>query len=141
MKIEVTIEGEVFKGSQEKMARAINRSLRIAAIRVQADARLDAPRRYGGLGNSINYEVDMPNLRSTVGSNLEYAPYVEKGTGVHAVGGDGRKTPWTYYSNELKSFITTTGMKAQPYLVPALEKNKNHIVNIFKDEIRSALSG
>lgn len=45
----------------------------------------------GALRNSVTYEVDMSETKMIVGSPLEYAPYVELGTGVYV--GRGRQTP------------------------------------------------
>jgi HK97 gp10 family phage protein len=82
-------------------------------------------------GNAVNLApVDTGNLRGTiyrkmispteaeVGAAADYAVYVEFGTGDGGTGG-GRK--WTYYSEALQRFVTTSGMKAQPFLRPALD--------------------
>lgn len=47
------------------------------------------------LRNSITSEWD--NQEGRIGTNLEYAPYVHQGTGIYAVNGDGRPTPWAWY--------------------------------------------
>ena len=48
----------------------------------------------GNLRNSVTHVVDPDKLVCYIGSNVEYAPYVEFGTGVNYSGG--RKTPWVY---------------------------------------------
>ena len=68
----------------------------------------------------------------SVGTNIEYAPYVEYGTGIHAEGGRGRKTPWVYFSEKF-GFVRTVGMKAQPYLRPALDINRKKLVALWAD--------
>lgn len=52
----------------------------------------------GTLRNSITHQV-VGNV-GYVGTNLEYAPYVEYGTGKYAANGEGRLTPWVYWSPE-----------------------------------------
>jgi HK97 gp10 family phage protein len=89
----------------------------------------------GNLRNSLSYSVDgeVKGLNSSpgqkarpedgvkpnpdknsviIGTNVEYAPYVELGT---------------------------SKMTAQPYLNPALEMNKNNIKRIFADALKEAL--
>ena len=81
----------------------------------------------GLLRQSYTHVVDPGGVR--IGTNVEYAPYVEFGTGnyVSAEGkqlADNRlrgrtgKTPWVYYSPRLRRFVTTYGQKAQPHLLP-----------------------
>ena len=71
----------------------------------------------GNLRGSINSEVDEGKLSVRIGTPVEYAPYIEFGTGEHAENGKGRKD-WK-------------GMKAQPFLRPALIENKEKIREIM----------
>ena len=71
-----------------------------------------------------------------VGTNVEYAPYVEYGTGVF---NPGRLTPWSY-QDASGEWHTTTGQKPQPFLVPALDSNRDKILNIFKEKVKEGLS-
>lgn len=65
---------------------------------------------------------------------LEYAPYVEYGTGLFAEGGNGRATPWSY-QDEAGNWHTTSGMKPAPFLRPALEENQKRIIDTIKEGI------
>jgi HK97 gp10 family phage protein len=65
---------------------------------------------------------------------LEYAPYVEFGTGLFAENGGRTDVPWCYQDDE-GNWHTTSGMKPQPYMRPALEENRNEIINILKEAI------
>ena len=51
-------------------------------------------------------------------ANAFYSIFVERGTGIYAPGG--RKTPWVY-RDARGNFYTTEGMRAQPFLNPALD--------------------
>ena len=84
----------------------------------------------GTLSGSYHFKVSRDQV--SVGTNLEYAPYVEYGTGIYAEGGAGRKTPWTYFS-EKYGFVTTSGMKARPHLRPALDNNRKFLVKLWAD--------
>ena len=66
-----------------------------AAFLVENEAKKKCPVDTGELRNSITSEIE--GNQAVVGSNLEYAPYVEFGTGIFSSLGNGRQTPWTYY--------------------------------------------
>lgn len=56
----------------------IEQKLREACVLVQDDAKINCPVDTGRLQGSISYSVD--GKEGIVGSNVEYAPYVEAGT-------------------------------------------------------------
>lgn len=85
----------------------------------------------GRLRDSIDYYVDEKELIGYVGSNVEYAVYVEFGTGEHAENGRGRKGGWVYMSPD-GDFHFTYGMEPQPYLRPAFREKKNDIESLAK---------
>lgn len=63
--------------------------------------------------------------------------YLEYGTGIHAVNGDGRKTPWTYYDEETDQFFRTHGMEAQPFAQPGFDAAKPGIDNLADRVLRA----
>lgn len=63
--------------------------------------------------------------------------YLEYGTGIHAVNGDGRKTPWTYYDEETDQFFRTHGMKAQPFAQPGFDAAKPGIDRLAEKVLRA----
>jgi phage gpG-like protein len=65
-----------------------------ACLLVENDAKRNCPVDTGRLRQSITHRIE--GSTGIVGTNVEYAPYVEYGTGKHALGGNGRKTPWAY---------------------------------------------
>ena len=81
----------------------------------------------GALKQSLTFALDLAKKTVTIGSNLLYSIWVELGTGIFAEKGNGRKTPWVWMDFNGK-FHATRGMKARPFLRPAVE---NHI-----DELR-----
>lgn len=84
------------------------------------------------LRDSIEVEILRDGMMAVVRVTANYAIYVEYGTGIYAVEGNGRKTPWTYYSDKLSRFVTTEGMRPQPFWDPAVDKGQLH----FRDEMR-----
>jgi HK97 gp10 family phage protein len=121
--------------------KAITKALLTAAQAVESQAVDLAPVAREGGGNlksSITHKVQGDTAR--VGTNVEYAPYVEYGTGIHAEGGKGRKTPWVY-RDEKGRFFKTKGMKPQPYLRPAYDANKEKIKKLIGDAVAEAAKG
>ena len=88
MKVEVTDNSELFK---QELADKLPRALEAVGLQAEANAKIeitravyDTPearsgyRRTGNLRNSISHVAD--DSRAYVGTNIEYAPYVEMGT-------------------------------------------------------------
>lgn len=72
----------------------IHKALTKACILVETSAKELVPVDTGYLRRSITFEVD--GNKGRVGTNVEYAPYVEVGTGLFSSQGNGRQTPWRY---------------------------------------------
>lgn len=89
----------------------------------------------GNLRNSITHEVITSEPSVIIGTNNEYAAYVELGTGEYAEGGGGRPTPWVYQDDK-GNWHHTHGQRAQPYLRPALADHKKTYKNILEDELK-----
>ena len=85
----------------------------------------------GNLRSSLTYVVNPRKHMVTNGTPVEYAIYVEKGTGLYAENGQGRKTPWVY-QDSAGNWHRTSGMRAQPFLTPAVEENLDKIQMIVK---------
>jgi hypothetical protein len=75
------------------------------------------------------------NIVGVVFTPLEYAPYVEFGTGLFAEEGGRKDVPWHYKDDE-GNWHSTSGMKPQPYLRPALDENREAIMRILKEGIK-----
>lgn len=101
-----------------------------AKLNLTANGNVDT----GMLRDSIRWWFEDDNT-VVIGSNLEYAPYVEMGTGLFAVNGDGRKNvPWKYQDSN-GEWHTTSGMQPHPYLQPALDACKPMIKEMLKNYV------
>lgn len=87
----------------------------------------------GRLRNSIAHRVDMGAKCVYIGSNVEYAPYIEFGTGLYAEGG-GRQTPWIY-TNRKGETVLTHGSYPHPFLRPAISEHVNEYNDIIKKHL------
>lgn len=95
---------------------AISSGVIKAATKVEGDAKLLSPVDTGALRSSINVSgMSIPDgAKAEIKTNMEYAPYVEFGT---------------------------SRQQAQPYLQPALQKNKQAAKKIIMSEIVQAHRG
>ena len=164
MNVEVTVTD-----NSEKVIQAINDGILRALERIGEQAEgyaidLIKPDT-GALRESITHIVDAENTTVYIGTNMEYGPYVELGTGAFAEKGDGRAGWWVYVPGQrspdgakVKKIYTyaeaarimhflrskgldahmTQGQKPKPYLRPALNDHKQTYINILKDELENA---
>ena len=119
---------------------------------VHAQAKSLAPVDTGNLAGSIHQEVKKKgdNLEGRVFTNVQYAPYVEFGTGIKGNGSylydiegidlEYRDIPWVYTPDGGETFYRTKGQVAQPYMYPALKRNEKYIKQLFKDGVKDNLS-
>lgn len=92
---------ECLEELHERLAQALGE----AGLLVEADAKVNCPVQTGNLRASITTQLDDGALECLVGTNVEYAAYVEMGT---------------------------SKQQAKPYLKPALEQNRDRIVRHFE---------
>ena len=110
----------------------VSAALLKACLIVEADAKKACVVGDGQLRQSITHDIDEENLAGYVGTNVDYAPYVEIGTGIHSSEGTGRKTPWCYQNEKTGKWHWTRGMYPKPFLQPAMEANKDKILKCFE---------
>lgn len=89
----------------------VKKQIAIAAINVQREAKRNCPVDTGRLRASIRFESLNDGYAAMVYSDVKYADYVEYGTGIYANNGQGRRTPWMYFSNKY-GWVKTRGQKA-----------------------------
>ena len=144
-------------GDEAKAEKALAK----ACALVERAAKEKAPKGEGDLRRSITSKVE--NLVGEVYTPLEYAPYVEFGTGIYAEDGKGRQNvPWVYVegstrkSTSSKSYTLeeaqetvqylrekgleayyTYGKEPHPYMRPALYENEEEIKRIIKEGLLS----
>ncbi len=118
--------------------RIIDRGLLKAGEKIRGRAVLLCPVDTGELRNSIRVQKTAP-LTAAVGTSLEYAPYVEYGTGTQ---GDPAvphtsKDSWSWQDEE-GNWHTSHGQPAQPFLRPAVKEDE--IYSTVAEEIRRAIN-
>ena len=135
MAAEIRIEGmeailEKLEGAidEQKMKDALGKACAV----VERSAKQKAPKGTGELRRSITSKVE--NGVGIVFTPLEYAPYVEFGTGLFAEEGGRQDVPWCY-KDDKGEWHSTSGMKPQPYMRPALNENREQIKRILGEAI------
>ena len=144
MNITLDVEGErEVIAAIEKMEQAILGDVENAIVEtivlIAREAEKEVPVDEGELRDTIE-----PVLEEAAGYYLQgkvraggegapYAIYVHEGTGVHAKGGGGRKTPWVYFDERRGQFFVTRGQRPQPFLRDALNKH----VPAFKRKLKA----
>jgi len=112
---------------------ALKKGVGKATKQVQGDAKELCPVDTGSLRNSIQSSVEEKSgsVIGKVGTNMEYAMYVEFGTGQGGINADieAKKEIDLFYREDW------TGMAPQPYLYPALKQNEERVKKIVKDEL------
>jgi HK97 gp10 family phage protein len=113
-------------------AASVHRALGKCCALVERSAKQKAPKGNGELRRSITSKVEGDT--GTVFTALEYAPYVEYGTGLFAEEQGRQDVPW-HYKDDKGEWHTTSGMPPQPYMRPALNENRQTILRILKEEL------
>ena len=115
---------------------AIASAMQDACNLVEGTAKDKAPKDTGALRRSITSKIEVTGseIDGIVFTPLEYAPYVEYGTGLFAENGNGRQTPWVYRDDK-GDYHYTHGQHPQPFLRPALNENKDEIIQIIKEAL------
>ncbi len=101
-----------------------------ACALVERSAKEKAPKGNGDLRRSITSKVE--DTEGIVYTPLEYAPYVEYGTGLFAENGGRQDVPWCYQDDE-GEWHSTSGQHPRPYMRPALNENREKILKILKE--------
>lgn len=124
-KLENLAEADAFEGALKK-----------ACALVERTAKEKAPKDTGALRNSITSEIRVngDDLEGVVYTPLEYAPYVEYGTGLFAGNGGRQDVPWNYQDDE-GNWHSTSGQHPQPFMQPALDENREQILRILKEAL------
>jgi len=126
-----------------------------AVLIVERKAKKNAPVDTGGLRNSITHFVESsrgfnPVLKGIVGTNVKYAPYMEKGTGTF-VGRPPHKVPMAAVEGwarrhgispylVAKAIMDKGGLEGRFYLTNAIEQSEREIMNILQTAVRVIVS-
>lgn len=134
--IEITGLAEI----TEKLDKLVNMNdlgegMKESCALVERSAKQKVPVDTGELRRSITSKVESngQEITGTIYTPLEYAPYIEYGTGLFSEK-SGRPTPWSY-KDDKGEWHTMSGQPPQPYLRPALNENRTAILSLLGGSI------
>jgi phage gpG-like protein len=143
MKIEVNKTEDNVQEVLDAMDKAVFRALTIIGLKLEKYAKALCPvgtsestgikgYRGGTLRNSITYEVQEDTV--AVGTNVEYAPYVELGTGPYF------KAPpdWEQFTAPQGGGVGKGYVHPRPYLRPAVEDHLTDYKDVIESELKNA---
>jgi hypothetical protein len=98
----------------------------------------DMWKRTGLLKASIGSGMDPSPHTALVFCTAPYAKYIEYGTGIYNVNGEGRQTPWVYDSNT-GIRMWTRGQMAKPFMYPSVFNSLPQIKTILSTYLKEVL--
>ncbi len=126
-------------GSPEAVGEAVSEGLHDGARKVQSNAKRNCPVDTSHLRNSITVEKIPDGYE--VGTNVEYAPYQEYGTGrrgdtsvEHVLEKEHKKD-----GKGTGEFYPYKGIPPQPFLYPALKMCENDVKKCIADSLKNAI--
>lgn len=151
MEIKITDNsGEVMEAFKNQLAvalEAVGTQAESHAKQVVSDSLVYGHTDLTKYGEKDNSRVDTGRLRNSIahtvvqeevyiGTNLDYAPYHELGTGIYASQPGGRQTPWVYYDRHGKAH-RTKGL----YPIHFLKKAASEHTDEYKAIIEKIMRG
>lgn len=115
---------------EDELEQAIARALEKCGLTAEGYAKKAVPVDTGRLRNDVTHKVS--GNSAYIGTNVEYAAYVELGTGKYTEGG--RPDPWVY-QDENGNWHRTHGVKPRPFLKPAVADHKDVYRAIIDEEL------
>ena len=87
--------------------------------------------------SAYSISQDGDSLTALIGFMEFYSIYVHQGTGIYAINGDGRQTPWWWKGTTAKweGWHRTQGQTSAPFLQDALDTYRNEIPIILAEAI------
>ena len=137
---------EAFKNQLAVALEAVGTQAESHAKQVISDSLVYGKTDLTKYGEKDNSRVDTGRLRNSVahsvvkeevyiGTNLEYAPYHELGTGIYASQAGGRQSPWVYYDRHGKAH-RTKGLYPIHFLKKAASEHSDEYKAIIEKIMR-----
>lgn len=125
----------VYKSNLKNVTNTIElelyRALEEASGAVEAQVKQNQRVKTGQTKDSWMHYVSKREHAGYIGSNYMNAIYEEFGTGIHALKGNGRKTPWVYTPDGGNTFYRTKGKKPLRPLHKAMKTMRPKIKKYF----------
>ena len=131
-KSEINKAVKEMEGKASTYQRNVAKELFKGALDIESGAKQRAPVKFGRLRSSIQSKIDHKDVSAEVTANVDYAPYVEFGTGLYAKELLAGK-PREMVQHAREFFKTGKGRTpAQPFLFPAYYEQRPKIISRVK---------
>ena len=116
----------------------LNKKMSEAVTLVHGQAKELAPVDTGNLAGSIRMKIKRKSneIEGRVYTNVQYAPYVEFGTGIAGNG----SYPYDIEGLDLAYHEEWAGMPAHSYMYPALKMHEKYILKLFEKGVKDNLT-
>ena len=137
MRDDVIVFKSNLKNVTNKIELEIHNALEEACGAVEAQVKQNQRVDTGQTKGSWKHYVSTKEHAGYIGSNYENAIWEEFGTGIYALNGNGRKTPWVYTPDGGKTFYRTKGKKPLRPLYNAMRLLRPKINKYFKKRFKN----
>lgn len=124
---------------KEQRITTLTKNLETISNKILEDAKERTPVDIGTLKENSGYfvKVEGNKIIATIGFMEFYSVYVHQGTGLFALNGDGRKTPWWWKGTTEKweGWHYTHGQKPKQFLWDAVVNN----LDLIPEELKEGL--
>jgi phage gpG-like protein len=128
--------GEILKALENARDRALESIGQTAVKYAQDELTAQGAVDTGRLRNSITHAVDGDDVY--IGTNVEYAPYIEFGTGHYSALGGGTTKPSWVYQDEFGEWHRAYPQPARPYIKPAAADHASEYRKLLEESMNNA---
>lgn len=119
----------------DEMLQKVESWLNAVGLDAASTAAQQVPVDTGRLKNSISHAVVKEEKTVYIGTNVEYAPYHEFGTGKYSEDGTGRKEPWAY-QDQNGEWHRTSGVPARHFLQFGITAHQQDYEQMLKNTLQ-----
>lgn len=112
----------------------LKNGLEAIGLTAEGYAKDNTPIDTGRLRNSMSHAVEEDTVY--IGTNVEYAPYIEFGTGIYATEGIGRQDPW-FFEDANGNWHITRGSKPHHMLKKAATEHNSEYKKMIEAALKS----
>jgi len=140
IQFDIKVEGlerlqNAFQRAPEIVGREVQQALNLATIKVQGEARKEAPVKTGNLRRMIVFTVEP--FRGIVESKAEYGVYVHEGTKSHIIRPLKKKALYWKGAEHPVKIVHHPGFKGNPFMERGAKNAESDVQKIFQKAVEN----